>query len=87
MIQIQQSEAASKVASLSDTLKKCVEVFQKEMRDADTWEKSDYDALLSLSERLIDTSHALHTEIEDFYHWLHGLAGTTPGLTRPGSLI
>ena len=86
MVQLPRNEAEQKVGALSNTMKECNEQLQKLMLDADAWNSSDFNTLMALAERLVDTVDTLNTEVEDFYHWLHGLAGTTPGLTRPGML-
>ncbi|MBQ6657420.1 MAG: hypothetical protein IJM64_09080 [Ottowia sp.] len=87
MVQLPREEAEQKVGSLSNTMRECNEQLQKLMLNTDAWKSGDFDTLMALAERLVDTVNTLDREVEDFYHWLHGQAGTTPGLTRPGMLL
>ena len=87
MVQLPREEAEEKIASLSSAMKKCNEQLQFLTLNADVWQSNDFNVLMTLAEQLVDTADTLDREVEDFYHWLHGKAGTTPGLTRPGALI
>ena len=87
MVQLPREEAGKKIASLSAAMKKCNEQLQFLTLNADAWQSDDFNTLMALAEQLVDTADSLNREVEDFYHWLHGKAGTTPGLTRPGALL
>ena len=86
MVQLPREEAELKLTSLSLAMKKCNEQLQFMALDADAWQSNDFDTLMAMAEQLVDTTDTLGKEVEDFYHWLHDQAGTTPGLTRPGGL-
>lgn len=86
MPKLSPEEVATQLNPVASCLKNTVELLKKELLDAEVWEGANVDALLVMTERLVEATSAASEQVTDLYHWLHWRTGTTPGLSRPMAL-
>ena len=82
-MKLHKQEAHSKVAPVYQSMQKHLTKLQVLLHDIEMWESNDTDVLTTLAEQLYDSTSDINEKVGELYHWLHGVANTTPGLSRP----
>ena len=84
--ELTREQADAALGPIAQRLREALATLQKELDSAD-WSSTDPNALLALSDRVLDAITPAHECAEDFYNWACQVSGTTVGLTQPGQLM
>ena len=84
--ELTREQADAALGPIAQRLREALATLQKEL-DSTDWSSTDPNALLALSDRVLDAITPAHECAEDFYNWACQVSGTTVGLTQPGQLM